>query len=257
MRRVPSYPSYALIGSGRLACHLSFYLSQTEKLFVQWSRNSDPNFNTFFDPNNWERLKKTIQGKSFILLAISDDALPELIKNIAGFKSEKQTLIHFSAAHSFEKAWGLHPLMTFGQELNAIKSYSKIPFCEPQEYEGLFQKVFPGWSNPVFSLNRDQRKYYHACLVAAGNFTSLLWQMVEDRFEQELQLNPEVLKPYQFQIFENVKRSVKTSLTGPLARGDRQTIKSNLEALTGDPLKDIYQSFTDVFAGRRFDEKHT
>lgn len=251
MRRVPSQTSYALIGSGRLARHLSFYLSVTEQLFFKWSRNLDPDFNTFFDPENLERLKKTIRGKSHILLAVSDDAISELIKDIWEIKSESQTLIHFSAAHDFEGALGLHPLMTFGQELKAVNSYPVIPFCEPKECEGLFKEVFPRWTNPVFSLNKEQRKYYHACLVAAGNFTSLLWQMVEGRFEDRLHLSSELLAPYRDQVFENIRKNTMTSLTGPLARGDRQTINANLEALTEDPLKQIYQSFADTFSGAK------
>lgn len=254
LRRVPANPSYALIGSGRLARHLSFYLSQTQKLFFKWSRDLDPDFNTFFDPDNHERLQKAVCGKTFVLLAVSDEALPGLIQDISEFKNENQTLIHFSAAHTFVGAFGLHPLMTFGQQRMAVDRYAEIPFCEPAEHVGLFQEVFPGWKNPVFALTEEQRRFYHACLVASGNFTSLLWQMIESRFENELNLNPELLKPYRDQVFENIRKDAKTSLTGPLARGDQQTITSNLNALAEDPLKDIYQSFAGAFTRMKEDQ---
>lgn len=241
-------PSYALIGSGRLARHLGFYLSQTQSTCIKWSRNSHPDFNTYHDIDNLTRLQNSLQKADFVLLAISDDALEHMVEQLQPLLKPHQQLVHFSAACDVTNAVGLHPMMSFNSVLLPADQYAGIPFCEPKEHPGSFQQVFPKWKNPVFQLDSDQRKYYHACLVTAGNFTALLWKEVEQRFETKLNLNPALLKPYQQKIFENIRKNSSLAVTGPLVRGDQKTISANLKALEEDSLQKIYSTFADVFS---------
>ncbi len=77
----------------------------------------------------------------------------------------------------------------------------------------------------------------------AGNFPTLLWARVISEFEIRLGLPREVLRPYLRQTLENTLGSGVTALTGPLARGDRETVKRNLAALGDGPFADIYRAF--------------
>ena len=53
----------------------------------------------------------------------------------------------------------------------------------------------------------------------------------------------EILDVYRDQIFRNIKETPESALTGPIARGDLQTIRNNIEALHGHPLGTIYRAF--------------
>ena len=62
------------------------------------------------------------------------------------------------------------------------------------------------------------------------------------RFE-ELGLPADMLSPYLGQVVRNFVDTPDTALTGPLVRGDWQTIERNLQSLEGDSLQPLYRAF--------------
>ena len=77
----------------------------------------------------------------------------------------------------------------------------------------------------------------------AGNFPTLLWAKTIADFENRLGLPREILGPYLRQTLNNTLGSGSTALTGPLARGDRETARRNLAALDDERFADIYRAF--------------
>src|SRR5262249_28526930 len=120
--------TYALLGSGRLARHFSFYLNSLNLQPLLWSRNQDPLFNTRSELNNWERLRLTCQRASHVLLAVSDDAIATLAEQVVQLAGSKR-LIHFSGGRSIAGVAAAHPLMTFGENLETPDWYKTIPFA--------------------------------------------------------------------------------------------------------------------------------
>jgi predicted short-subunit dehydrogenase-like oxidoreductase (DUF2520 family) len=54
------------------------------------------------------------------------------------------------------------------------------------------------------------------------------------------------LQPYLQQVVSNFIQDPESALTGPLSRGDHQTVNRNLTALATDPLEPVYQSFVEL-----------
>ncbi|MCB0406806.1 MAG: DUF2520 domain-containing protein [Bdellovibrionales bacterium] len=243
MRRVPETKTYAILGSGRLATHLSYYLTHSGVTTKCWSRNNDPKFNDLFIFDNKERLKKTVKYCDAVLVALCDNALSEMVVQLKNQCDFQKDIVHFSATHEINGAIGLHPLFSFHQTVLPLSEYEKIPFCEPLEQPGSFQKIFPMLKNPTFQLSASQRKLYHALLVTSGNFTSLLWKSVEAHFQKDLGLSPDWLHEYKKVIFHNILENASAAPTGPLVRKDTLTIQENLKALQGQDLEDIYRAF--------------
>ncbi len=235
--------NYAIVGGGRLARHFSHYFHLLEISHTCWARDRYSPFNTYALAANEKRLKETIAGADRVLLLVSDSAIAEVLKQYP-LLHEKQ-LIHCSGALSFPGVAGAHPLMTFADDLYGIEVYESIPFMV--ESGQSFSALFPGLANPHFGIEVEQKAFYHALCVMAGNFSQLLWKGVSDRFEQQLELPSEALHPYLSQLADNFSRAPETALTGPLTRHDRQTIERNLSSLEGDALKDVYQSFVDFY----------
>jgi predicted short-subunit dehydrogenase-like oxidoreductase (DUF2520 family) len=77
----------------------------------------------------------------------------------------------------------------------------------------------------------------------AGNFPTLLWSKVTGDFEERLGLPGDILRPYLARTLENTFRDGARALTGPLARGDRGTVRRNLAALGDDTYADVYRAF--------------
>lgn len=254
MRRVPLIPTYGILGSGRLARHLAYYLASsapsTDRTTIhKWSRNGDAEFNSFSQETPWERLRSTVEGSDILLLAVADDALPEVIQQVRELAKETKPIVHLSGAQEHRHASSLHPLMTFAGHLYSLDDYKRIPFCEVEP--GLFKKIFPHLENPTFHLSAEQKSLYHAYLVVAGNFSSLLWRDVEGKFVQKLKLDSRLLRPYKEKIFENILLRVSQAATGPLARQDEKTLTANKQALQGDTLLSIYEAFEKVFIPRK------
>ena len=236
---------YALLGSGRLARHLAYYF-KTEGLEVSaWARRPDAAFNdvdvaAYGDAR--ARLEAVVAPCTHVLVLISDDAIAPVIRR-HGFLRDK-VLIHCSGALSLDEAHGVHPLMTFADALYAPEVYRAIPFVTDADGPG-FAELFPGLANPSYQIAPEKKALYHAHCVASGNFTGLLWEEVFRSFEADLGLPKTVLLPYMDRVFANL-RSADGVVTGPLVRKDHETIRRNLAALDGKPLKDVYKAFLDL-----------
>jgi predicted short-subunit dehydrogenase-like oxidoreductase (DUF2520 family) len=226
---------YALLGSGRLARHLAHYFRTEGLQFDSWARRT-----AIVDAPR--ALEEVVAPCTHVLILISDDAIAPFIRD-HGFLREK-VLVHCSGSLSLDAAHGVHPLMTFADELYAPAVYRAIPFVTDADGPE-FAELFPGLPNPSYPLARDKKALYHAYCVASGNFTGLLWEEVFRAFEADLGLPKSVLLPYMDRVFANLA-AADGVVTGPLVRKDHETIRRNLAALDGKPLQDVYKAFLDL-----------
>jgi 2-dehydropantoate 2-reductase len=237
---------YAILGGGRLARHMRHYLTLSGLPVSIWSRDGTLDVNTHNAPNARVRLEATVRPASHVLLLVSDGAIADLVSRYP-FLHQK-TLLHCSGALSIPGVAGAHPLMTFGHELYTLGQYQKIPFMVDQGHD--FAALLPGLCNPHFPVRLEDKPRYHALCVMAGNFSQILWQAASAGFES-MGLPPETLAPYLQQVVSNfIANPAHTpfaALTGPLSRGDVNTIRRNLSALNGDPLQPVYQAFVDLY----------
>jgi len=230
MGQVPH--QYAIIGDGRVARHFRHYLSLLKVPFRQWSRSSNVS------------LANVILPSSIVLLLISDSAIESFVDS--NVLLVEKCCVHFSGSLVTDRAYGAHPLMTFGNELYNLDEYQKIPWiiedCAPP-----FEKLLPGLSNPHFSINKNQKAYYHALCVMSNNFTTLLWQKFFNTLEREFHIPKKHLMPILQRSLRNIEQDHESALTGPLKRGDQTTINKNLAALSDDAFYDVYRSFVTAY----------
>ncbi len=234
---------YAILGGGRLARHMGHYLSLLDHPWSGWARNPGSPLNSHDISDKQHRLEATIAPASHVLLLVSDAAIMPLVKKYPFLHGK--LLIHCAGAISLPGIAGAHPLMTFAGELYGLEHYQQIPFMVESGYS--FDKLFPDLPNPSYPINVEQKALYHALCVMAGNFPQILWRQVTLKMSKDLDLPAQVLQPYLAKTLENFQRSPDAALTGPLVRGDRQTIDRNLGALDRDPLQALYRGFVDLF----------
>ena len=221
-----------LIGSGRLAHHLQFWVSlSTEKIHLStWDRHQDP-----------QRIRTLVQSADLIWLAISDQAItPFYEKYIEG--SDIPT-VHFSGAYHDARILSCHPLMTFGNELYEDTVYNQIAFAITGSEH--LKDMMPGFDNRYFVLSPELKPLYHALCVVCGNFPQLLWNE-SSKISQQHQIPFKYFEQLiQFSL-KNFMQQGSLALTGPIARKDLPTIEKNQKALPA-PLKSIYASFEKEF----------
>jgi len=194
----------------------------------RWSRGGGP-------------VEQVLAGCPVILLLVRDDAIEPFLE---ATDLSAHRVIHASGSLHTPRATGMHPLYTFGPELYEDDVYPRIPFiCDADGPP--FAEVFPDFENPSWTIDPGDRPRYHAACVLGGNFTTLLWSRAMEIFG-ELGLPAEAALPYLERTCANVARLGPGALTGPLARGDRRTIAANLEALAGDPWREVYRAIVEA-----------
>jgi len=222
-----AFKSYALLGSGKVARHVQQYLRFLNLPFRTWTRSEGS-----------VSLQTTVQSASHVLFAVSDGAIANLAQD---WLSSGKTLVHFSGALNIPGLHAAHPLMTFGSKLEERAWYEKIPFV--LDTGDTLADLLPGLPNPFCTLPPEQRALYHALCTLAGNFSSLLWRQIGDRFEQNLGMPRALLTPFLQQCAVN-SAAPTSQLTGPVVRGDWGTVKKHLSTLNSDPsLHAVYQSY--------------
>lgn len=236
MGQVPAFTSYLVIGDGRVARHFRRYFEFEALPFYQWSRKA----------NSQEELQEFASKASHVLFLISDRAIAPFLEENTFLRSK--VCIHMSGALVIEGVPGAHPLMTFSDEFYGHDIYRSIPFVIERGAGGA-RWLLPKLPNPSFEMPAEDKGLYHAFCVLAGNFTVLLWEKVIFEFEAKFGLPKKVLLPYLRQTAENIARAApgQTVLTGPLIRGDQETISKNLAALGGDAFEKVYQAFIHAY----------
>lgn len=244
-----------LIGDGKLASHLIYYLRTRGLDVVQWSRrrgviaDATAGLPTAAASSRARRnaLPELLAQADRVLLAIRDDALADFV---AQHRHLSDALwVHFSGSAVVDGAWSAHPLCTFTGPLYEPERYAAVPFIVEQEGPPLGELI-PGLDNPSTAIPRANKPLYHALCVAAGNLSQMLWQQLFEGFEQRLGLPAELALPFLQQSASNLERSLPKNdesdvLTGPIVRQDLGTIQRNLAALRAanrPELAEVYEA---------------
>jgi 2-dehydropantoate 2-reductase len=220
--------SCLIVGNGRMARHMARYRELLDLPFERWHRGMDG----------------PLPAASHILLLISDAAIePFIAQHLSGTQA---TVVHFSGALATNAAFGAHPLMTFGSDLYDLETYKSFCFVIDADAPD-FSNLLPGLPNAHVRLAKEQKTKYHALCSMAGNFSCLLWQKFFDALQKDFNLPPETGQAFLKQQTANLLHDYKTALTGPLARGDMETVDKHMAALQGDNWQAVYRAFVDTY----------
>jgi hypothetical protein len=220
-----------ILGNGRLSRHLRHYFTTREIPWTLWSRQESV-----------AALTEKALGASAALLAVSDGAIEE----VAGLLPEELLKIHFSGIHVSEKAFGVHPLMTFSPHLLEPQVYDRIPLVVDPEI--LTKEWLRNLPNPKWPLKKEDRALYHGLCHLAGNYSKWILEQVCRVFEGKLELPRTLLQPFLEQSLLQVMKKETDLNAGPFGRKDQKTIQDHLRALETEPaLKSLYLQYYDAY----------
>jgi predicted short-subunit dehydrogenase-like oxidoreductase (DUF2520 family) len=187
-----------------------------------------------------------VAGADLVLLTVPDDALPALVSGLAATGTELagRLLMHASGRHGLavlEPATrrgalplALHPVMTFTGRPDDVDRLAGVSFgvTTPEPLRPVAEVlVMEMGGEPVFIAEED-RDLYHAALAGAANH--LVTQVVQagDLLALAGVAQPSrMLGPLLGAALDNALRLGDAALTGPVARGDAETVASHLAAL--------------------------
>ncbi|MBU6154652.1 MAG: DUF2520 domain-containing protein [Bdellovibrionales bacterium] len=236
-----------IIGGGRLAHHFHHYLNSLgtpnqifpdsrklaglDDLLNECSESSEARFTHFW-------------------LMVSDDALSALSITLFD-RYSRIPQIHSSATLSLPLATTLHPLMSFGPELYPKENYERFPLTvikeEIEKHPDFFGLIRSTFQNQILVIKDCDRVRYHLNCSMISNFSVLLWDAAMTAGPD---LPSRAFQPILQQTLQNFMHLRESALTGPLARGDKNTLNRHLEILQGTPEQRLYEAFMEYHAHR-------
>ncbi|MEC7984732.1 MAG: DUF2520 domain-containing protein [Myxococcota bacterium] len=131
----------------------------------------------------------------------------------------------------------VHPLMTFpGPEIALPSGRIPASVCADKEVLLQAEEFAQAMNFSPFSFDAS-RKRYHCAAVVAGNFSTFLLQLAGQIMSKDSDLTPaecmNQLLPLAQQSLQNaLLGDLNETLTGPIARGDSETVQNHQEGLS-------------------------
>ncbi|MDW8297508.1 MAG: DUF2520 domain-containing protein [Raineya sp.] len=240
----------AILGTGNVAWHLAKAISQTATYQVVeiWGRNEAKvnELAQFLQISCKSNLDFRTSKANIILLAISDSALPQILRQIQ--VSTWQVLAHTSGSTSIEVFENLrckanfgvfYPLQTFSK--NREVNIHEVPFCieaNSAETQKLLWSLAESLSSKVFHINSHERLLLHLAAVFANNFVNHLFSISQEILQKNnlpFELLVPLIKETCLKAIE--AENIKDIQTGPARRKDTNTIQKHLNLLQADENK--------------------
>ncbi len=245
----PARLAVGVIGAGRAGTALGAALARAGHTVVAASAVSDASVHraraafpgaVITDPG------QVLRRADLVLLTVPDDVLPGLISGLVatGAPVQGRLLAHASGRHGLavlEPAarrgglpLALHPVMTFTGRSDDVDRLSGTCFgvTAPEVLRPAAEAlVIEMGGEPVF-ISEENRDLYHAALAGAANHLITLVAEAADLLKAAGVTNPaRLLGPLLSASLDNALRLGDAGLTGPVARGDAETVAAHVAAL--------------------------
>jgi predicted short-subunit dehydrogenase-like oxidoreductase (DUF2520 family) len=197
---------------------------------------------------------QVVAGADLALLAVPDDVLPGLVRGLAAAGSFRpgQIVVHTSGSHGIALLapaaehgvlpLALHPVMTFTGRTEDVARLAgcSVGVTATADDEAAWSVgealVVEMGSEPV-RIGEEVRPLYHAALAHGANHLVTLVRDCVDTLENAgISPADRLIAPLLSAALDNSLRHGDRALTGPVARGDVETVRTHLRELTAaDP----------------------
>ena len=203
-------------------------------------------------------IPEAAQAADVVLITVKDDAIEQVV-DLCRFR-QGATVIHMSGTHSSDvlqsardrfgcTCASMHALQTFARVEQALAT---IPGCYcfiegDDTATTIAQHIAQTLQMHPVPLTAGKKAMYHAAAVMACNFLTALMDCVEQTAEQA-GLAPHITRTAFAPLIDTTLRNIRaytplSALTGPIVRGDVETVRTHLQAMTDHPeLADVYRA---------------
>jgi len=253
--------SVTIVGPGRmgLALGMALFRSGVAERITYFGRSAEPPPHPLFDSSSEETvidyrtgLLPLLPGTSAVILAVPDTALAEVAWGLAGAGPAPPgcAALHLSGAistdpltplHGAGYAVGsMHPLQTVADPWHGENRLEGVAFSLAGEPSAVrtARRLVDGVGGWPLVIPPALRPLYHASAVLASNYLVTLVAAAcralgEAGVPEEDRL-PALLPLVQGTVDNLRQLGIPAALTGPIARGDADTVRLLLARLSGD-----------------------
>ena len=243
------------IGAGKVGFSLGRYLTEHEYTVTGYyskSLASAEDAARFTETNKYETMKQLVEVSDVLFLTVPDGAIPVVWERLKEIDLNNKIICHTSGALGSEvfsgmenqKVYGfsVHPILAISDKYESYKDIQSAFFTiegsseKIDEVAGIFLKC----KNRVQIIDASQKIKYHAACSIVSNFAVTLADMagkmlLESGFDEKTLF--EALGPLILGNAHNiVEKGTVEALTGPIERGDIETVEKHMSVLRGDEL---------------------
>lgn len=183
-----------------------------------------------------------------VLLCVPDRAIAEVAAEIppGPWVAHVSGGTPLAALEPHERRFGMHPLQTFTHARGPEQldgAFAAVSADTPEALDTGFE-LARMLGLQAFELDDSLRALYHAGAAVASNFLVTLYRTAAELVEAA-GAPPEALVPLMRRTIEN-----RFELTGPIERGDWETVEAHLAAIRESQphLEAMYQTLADLTA---------
>jgi predicted short-subunit dehydrogenase-like oxidoreductase (DUF2520 family) len=243
-----------IVGPGRVGLALGYALAQADELddLVYFGRRPEPPGHPVFTHGLARYvygLERPREGTSAVFLAVPDDRIPEMAEMLArqGPAPEGCPAFHCSGALSSDalsplhqrgyQVGSFHPLLSIAHSLEGPERFKGAAVAISGEPEALVagRRLSFALGARTITIPMNRRPVYHAAGVFASNYLLVLLEVARRLLVQAGAPEDEaveVLLPLVRGMLDNLgSLGSRGALTGPVARGDVETVQLHLRVL--------------------------
>lgn len=243
----------SFIGAGKVGFSLGKYFKENNLDVVgYYSRNleSAKEAADFTDTKCFNDLQDVIDNSDAIFITTPDSVIEEVWNKLKSLSVKNKIICHCSGSlssnifsnieehNSF--GYSIHPMFAISDKYNSYKDLKKafITIEGDSKYLDDLKMLIESLGNKVKVISKENKALYHAASVTVSNQVIALIQYAVEYLENcgfQSQEALEALYPLIINNLNNVKeKGLINSLTGPIERGDVNTVKAHLNFLDSD-----------------------
>ena len=205
---------------------------------------------------------EVVERAHIVVLAVPDDVLADVIRDLAAHVRPGQVVMHTSGRHGLAvlapmvsagaRAIAFHPAMTFtGTEVDLERTCAFGLTALPDD-RALAETLVAELGGTPEWIDESDRNSYHAALSHGANHLNTLVAQAMDVLRAAGVVDPStVLRPLLTASLDNALTYGDAALTGPVARGDVNTVRAHTETLAAQSeVLDTYVALARATAAR-------
>jgi len=259
-----SHPRVGVVGAGRVGAVLAARLQRAGHQIVGVSGRS---------PASQLRIQTLVPGApvldpaevvrraEIVVLAVPDDALAGVARELADHVRPGQVVAHTSGRHGLSvlaplaaagaRTIAMHPAMTFtGTEIDLDRGCVFGVTAGPGDRDTA-ETLVSELGGEVMWVAEADRATYHASLAHGANHLTTIVVQAMDLLRQIGAEDPAaVLRPLLSAALDNTLAYGDAALTGPVARGDVDTVRAHMATLEDPAIRGTYAALAAATADR-------
>ncbi len=250
------------IGAGKVGFSMGKYLKDKGiNVTGYYSRNENSSLEAslFTNTNQYKELKNLVEESDTIVISTPDDKILEVWNKIKNLSIKNKFICHLSGSlssnifsnisHYGAYGYSIHPIFPISDKYNSYKSLKNafITIEGDRKYINEVKLFIESLGNKTKVLEKSDKTLYHLASVISSNLIIGLINISLNYLKEYGFTEKEAINALYPLIKENIEginnKGVINSLTGPVERGDFNTINRHLLNIKEED-KDIYISLS-------------